>query len=267
MSLISVDLDATWNEPTGTVTLAVTVIDGSPMAAHSWSLVRSDVLGSADVRVQDGQDLSGDGITGTYLMVVTDHECALAGLVTYTLRVEDETMNVGYAEASVTPDTARRWLTFPVLPQYSLELPPVGGVEIDHEPRDRYFEPIDRDEFLPVYGAFGSRRGRLGILAPDFDTAVEIVNAYKRIRTALLRLPDPAGASMYHSLARINLRKYTDRAHEWLISGEYRQVPRPSGPLLGTLGWSYADTTALGETYSASAVTFPTYVDRTLGVS
>lgn len=250
---MSLTITATFDEPTGSVDLVAT--SGVDHAAGDYVLTRTDARGTATVRTQAGLGFSGGQL------ILNDAECALGGLVTYQITAASET-----ATDSLTPETDREWLTFPIFPQLSIEAPKVGGYETSWEPRDVWFDVLDRDDRVPVFGQFGIRQGHFSFLAPDYDTALAVVAAYKRIRVAYLRLPDPPAASMYHTVERLTVRRFRSTA-SWLIEGLYREVARPSGDLLGTLGWTFDDITALGQSFDELSVTFPTFNDMTAGVS
>lgn len=260
MSINDISLTATFDTDLDIVTLDAVIEDGSPTPVnHAWSITRTDALGTATVRTVDGQAFSED--SGTYTLTITDHECALAGLVTYTLTATDEGDNTWTAEDSLTPSTTRSWLTFPLLPQYSLELPYVGGYEASWQPAGDVLDILDRDDPIPLPGPFGLRRGPFSILVPDFATGIAIVSAYSRLKRAQLRVPDPVRASMYHVVTGVTLRRHAAQTDEWVVSGTYREVASPAGYRMGTLGWSYEDVTALAIPYADLEGTFPTYAD------
>lgn len=265
MSIAGVYLGAAFNEALGIATISAIVYDGAPEASHFWSLVRTDANGTRTVRLPDGYTLIGDSGSGTYSLNVTDHELALSGLVTYTFVVEGETGGPWERTASFTPSTERKWLTFPILPQYSLELPEVGDYGTAWEPRDTILDIIDRDDPLPVFGRFGLRSGTFSILAPDYAAGLAIVTAYKRIRIAMLRVPDPAAVTMYHTVTNLSMRRHAPQAAEWVVEGDYREVASPTGPQMGTLGWAWEDVTALGLTWDELRLTYDTWADLTLG--
>lgn len=246
---MTLTLSATFDPVTAAVELdAASSVDH---AYGDYTLTRTDARGTATVRT-----LNGYGFTSGHLLV-TDGECALGGLVTYQITAGAET-----ATDSVTPEGANEWLTFPLYPNLSRELGPVGSFETRYEPRDTWHEVIDRDDAVPTFGPFGQRAGTFQILCDTYADAIDIIEAYRKIRIAYLRIPEPAAASMYHAIERATIRKV---GTAWLLEGTYREMARPAGDLIGTLGWTFDDITALGQTFDELLVTFPTFNDMTAG--
>lgn len=241
-------IDATFHEANGTVELT---IDGATADAGDWTLIRTDVNGTVSVRVYADLDLT-DPLT------VTDHECALAGPITYTVTADAET-----ATASVTPVTTRTWLSFPIYPNYNIALLLGAAFEALYAPAHTVHEPLDRDDPVVVDGVFGLSAGRFEILTDTQADAAAIVAAYRRIRLAQLRV-GATGQSLYHKVRGLGIVS-VGRSAQRIVRGEFIEVGRPAGALVGTLGWTYGDTTALGLTYATAGEVFPTYADRTAG--
>lgn len=264
MSINDLTLSATFDEANGLIQLVADIGDGSPTETeHAFTLTRTDATGTTSVRQLEGQT-SIAVAAGEYRITVPDHEHALAGLVTYTIRVYDETTNVWTASASLTVSTEREWLTFPILPQYSLELLSVGRYKGAWKPRAELMEIIDRDDPIPILRAFGTRAGSYGVIADTYADALAIADAIKRFRRAQLRLPSPVAASMYHTVTGIDIEQLDD-THRWLVVIEYTETASPTGYRKGTAGWSYGAATATGRTYADSTVLHSSYADRTAG--
>lgn len=246
-------LTATFDEPTGTVALQAT--SDTDHTYGNWGIVRSDANGSATVRTQEDLDFSSGELN------VIDNEPALAGLVAYTIVAGGET-----ASASIDAHTARTWLKFPIMPHLSIELAALSAnYDGSYSPTDNVYQPLDRDDPIIVFGAFGMRSGSFEVLCNDYETALAIVNAYRATRVAMLQVPAPAQASMYHAVSRVSLRPFAPRTTRWLVTGEYLEVARPVGPVLGTLGWSYTDVATDYTTYLDVIAAFDTYNDLTVG--
>lgn len=250
---MSLTLTAVFDEPTGTVELQAT--SDTDHAYGAWDIVRSDANGSATVRTQEGLGFSSG------VLNVIDNEPALAGLVSYTIVAAAET-----AAASIMASTVRTWLKYPIKPHLSIEIGTLSATyEGAYTPEDNVFTPLDRDDPIIVFGAFGLRSGRFEVLCDTYEQALTIVNAYKATRVALLQAPAPSQVSMYHAVRRLALRPFAPLSTRWVISGEYIEVARPVGPVLGTLGWAYTDVAADYTTYLDLIVAFDTYNDVTVG--
>lgn len=250
---MSLTLTATFDEATGTVYLNAT--SGVDHTYGNYTLVRNDATGSAVVRTQEDLDFSSGELD------VIDNEPALSGLVTYTMVAAGET-----AVASIIATTARTWLKFPIMPHLSVELTALSAsYEGSLNPSDEVFTPLDRDDPIIVFGAFGTRSGRFEVRCDSYADAMDIIEAYRMTRIALLQVPDPAQASMYHTVRNISLRLLAPRTTQWVVAGQYLETGRPSGPVLGTLGWSYTDVAATYASYDVLQATYATYSDLTIG--
>lgn len=250
---MTLTLAATFDADTDTVQIAAT--SSTDHAWGAYALTRSDANGTAAVRTQESLGFSSGELN------LIDHEAALAGLVTYTISAGGET-----ATAAVMPTSDRTWLRFPIMPHLSLILPKLStNYDGSYEPNDNLFTPLDRDEPIIVFGSFGLREGTFEIMCATHEQALEIVNAYRQTRVAQLLVPDPTTVSMYHTVSRLSVRKYAPLTTTWLIEGRYSEVGRPSGPVLGTLGWSYADVATDHTDYDELISSYATYNDLVVG--
>lgn len=245
---MALGITATFVDATGTAQITIT---GETADAGDWVVLRTDRFGTAQVRTQAGLDL-------TAPTVLADSEVALSGPVTYTV-----TVGASSESASLTPVSSHAWLGFPLQPNYNVQLPAVGSdFEQTYTPADEVLQPFDSDVPVIITGKFGMRAGRFSILVDDDDAANAIVAAYRRIRVAHLRT---ANQSLYHVASEYTIAPASPRAAQRIVRGRYTERQSPIGDLLGTLGWTYALTTALGNTYAEIPAVFPTYADRSTG--
>lgn len=240
-------ISATFDDDTGSVELTLT---GATAVAGEWTVTRTDANGSATVRVYADLDL-------TNPTVISDYECALAGSLAYTATAGVET-----ASTSLSVESTHAWLGFPIYPNYNIPLVLGSDFEKAYAPALTVHAPLDRDDPVVIDGRFGFAAGRLSILVDDDVEANAIVAAYRRVRTAHLR----AGTrSVYHKARALGIAGAAARSAQCIVRGEYIEVARPIGDLVGSLGWTFGDTTALGVTFASVADVFPTFADRTAG--
>lgn len=231
-------------------------VAGAP--AGALTITRSDTNGAGPVRLLEGQTPSAG------VLIVTDYEPALSGLLTYTL--------VDSIGAVVTQSTAlvgvtRPWLGVPVLPQLGRQVPfLMDDYGADQDSRGAVHEVIGRIDAVPTLGPLGSRRGSLSVFAPDHAEARSIAAVYSRGQVVHLRQTQP-GLDMYHVATGVGSRpeQHTAGGWRWRVTITYREVARPTGPLLGGLGWDYTQLAGDFADYASARASFLDYADLKVG--
>ena len=245
-------ITATPAPATASVTLQVT---GALPATSPVAITRTDSNGVNPVRLKDGQVPSG----GT--LIIVDAEAALAGLIRYDVR--DTGTNTASASFTWTATGPR---VAPVqLPQLSAVPLEVIGYSASRTGVAQVHQVIDGQP-VPEYFSGRQRQGQLTFLAASHPDALA-VEAALNARVFLLRQRDQVGLDLYAAATDIRVlpEELLVGGWVWTVEASYQEVRRPTLPLLGTAGWSYADVTAGHASYSVVASSWATYATLAVG--
>lgn len=228
------------------------------------SLTRSDSNGTRPVRLFEGQGLS-DGV-----LVTVDPEPALVGLVTYTAVVRDTVGNVDvtvHASASLDGLVRRSRIAPASLPARGewYELTP--GLTLGRESTTTVAQVINRSDPLVTLGAQTLRSGTLRVFATDYAMGAALEAVFNTGEIVFLRQPDHAGLDMYVVGTRTSLELQPELTspRRWILSVDYIEVAPPTTALRGSLGWTFAASTARNATFDASRQEFPTFLALLIG--
>lgn len=200
-----------------------------PGELGTTQVVRSDANGTAPVRLREGQEPI-DGV-----MVATDYEAALTGPLTYT--VTDGLGGVAVASTTLAGVTSP-WLSVPVLPQLGIRVAAVlDDYTSGYEARGVLHTVIDRPDRVPTLAPLSTRSGRFTVLCGSHQDAVTVAAVYNRGQVVHLRQPTHGGMDAYHVATGVDVSPDGPR---WLVSVQWAEVARPTGPLLGGIGWDWA---------------------------
>ncbi|GAA4627264.1 hypothetical protein [Cellulomonas oligotrophica] len=227
------------------------------------SLTRADVNGRAAVRRLAGQDIEGGSL------IVSDYEPALTGLVVYEALVRDT--DAGTDELVSASVDLTGMLSVPVLapatlPQHGRRPLMVTNVyEASRRSLATVHEVVGRPDPLVTLGRLRTREGSFEVLVRDYPSAVELLQVYERGEVVLLRDPTVPGVDMYHVVAgRLRL---SPSGRRWVLQVDYVEVARPTGPLLGGLGWTFDEAFEQLASFDVARAAFPSFNDYTVGPS
>lgn len=250
----------TFDSPDDTFTLWMDYLRVEEVVSNTGllvSLTRSDDNGTASVRLFEGQGLSGG------LLVANDYEASLVGLVTYTAVVATNGNQQETATAAFTDlGTQRAVLAPSTMPQY-LQMPRlITGFEGTRTSRTTVHEVVNREDPLVILGPLGTRRGNLDIYVDEYALGRALEDVYARGEIVLLRQPFDRGLDMYHVAQSTSLGR--DQT-AWRLSVTYVETKAPTGPLLGSLGWTFDQAATSYPTFAAARTAFPTFNQYTTG--
>lgn len=247
---MSLTLSATAQPSTASVLLEVSA------TGTVTEIMRADANGTAPVRVLAGQ------LPDTGTIIATDYEAALTGLITYT--VTDGTTT---ATDSATLDLGVPWLFVPVVPNYSAQVEMVTGYTAERASTSSVHVVINRPDPVVTVGRLGYRRGTLSVWCADYAAVREVLSVYERGQVVMLRQPTFPGLDLYHVATGVTAEPYPDETatRRWTVSVEFVEVARPTAPLAGSLGWSFADVTSGWSTFAALVSEFEDFDALTVG--
>lgn len=221
------------------------------------SLTRTDANGVQTVRLLSGQALSNGSL------VVTDHEAALVGDVTYTFRSGTNAL------ASVTTSLAGAATTLApsVFPQFGITDVFVTGYDAQRESGTRVHEVIGRSDPVARIGAMKTRRGTLSVWCEDYAGTQSVLDVYARGEVVLLRQPNHAGLDLYHVTTGVRQGAYDSEFKRWRLDVDFIEVASPLGPLLGTVGWTWDNVAQTFATWDDAQAFFATWNELQIGTT
>lgn len=193
---------------------------------------RTDVNGTSVVVREGpaGQDTT--GVTGSGVMTVTDYECAVQGVPSYT--VTDG--NAGTATTTVTPTApAGVWLTVPlkgdpvtpVAPPYvSVSL--VTEWDESGDSSGTIHKVIGRSDPATNPGPLSLRTGTMKLWCATYAAATAIRAMLANGDTAQLRQPDYPGMDLYFVATRVRVSpEDVTPTQRWSATVDYTEVLAP----------------------------------------
>lgn len=255
---MSVTLTATPDPVLGSVLVQVVATAGETMAG----LTRTDGNGTASVRLLAGQDLAGGSLT------VQDNEAALIGPVTYTFTDADDVQTITTTTFDGTAPGS--WITVPVMPGYSFRLA-LEPLDLDGRKTSSttVHDVIGRPYPALTLGRLASIRGRLQLFALTWRDARAIADAYNRGVVVMLRQDAHDGMDLYHVAQEVRLfpSPETTSPRRFLVEVDYVGAPRPSGVLLGTVGWDFDGVTDTYPDFDTVRDSYASFADLTAGAA
>jgi hypothetical protein len=253
-------------------------IDNPAPSATITGVIRTDINGTAAVRVENGKFPN-----AAVSFDVFDYEYSfIADTTPITYAVYAGTAIV--ATVTVTPaitQAARLYLTCPLHPSLSLIL--AGGLTAEQtyvtthterrETGTSMHRVVGRPDPIPVLRGLNFASGTMEFSCPSLDAAQDLVAVLAHGEVFMLRHSDPLSLDMYFTVAGTDLTHgdttristTTGRTERrWTVAVQFDRVARPSGNLAPTAGWTYEDLVPYG-TYAALQGPFPTYGDLVVG--
>lgn len=236
----------------------ISITPNTSTGSHQLSIVptgtvtriqRTDGNGSYDVRTLPGV-LPWTVASGT--LILDDYEAA-TGSATYTVTTSADTAT---AAASLTLDAI--WLGVPVTPQFSAKVDAVLDYSTGLDSRAVVLEPDGSPFAVVVTRSASSRRGSMELFAGDYPAALALLRLVGRGQVVLLRQSTHAGMDMFFVGQSADLKTLvTDRgSSRFSVQVQYIEVPRPTAPLSGALGWTWGE---LKNTYATWGDVFAAY--------
>lgn len=240
-----------------TPALSLIRIDLEPVggATSVFALTRTDVNGTAQVRLLEGQEIT-DGS-----LITEDYEAALTGPITYSLVYA----NGQRASASTALDVEGTFLAPSVLPQFGVSDLFITGYDASRETNSTAHAVIGREDPVVRIGAVRSRRGTLTIWASDYAAMRSVLDVYRRGEVVLLRQAEHAGLDLFHVALSVREGAYDERFKRWRLDVDFTEVRSPDGPLLGSVGWTWDDVAANFATWDDVTDFFATWNDLQIG--
>jgi len=228
------------------------------------SLVRSDANGTRSVRRYEGQELSAG------VLVTTDPEAALIGLVKYTAKVLDNLANKTItvdATADFNGSVTRSRIAPASLPSQGGWYDLATGLSIGRATTSAVAQVINRPDPLVTLGSQTLRSGTVSIFCDTFETGMALERVFNLGEVVLLRQPDYMGLDMYLVGTRtsLDLQEEVTDPRRWVLSVDYTEVAAPTTPLRGSIGWTIAESYARNATLAASRAEFPTVLSLLVG--
>lgn len=244
----------------------VDLVDEVADARRVIGLTRSDRNGARDVREVAGVRME----DGTYL--VTDHEAALDGLVTYTVAtqridVPDPAPTTEVATTSTRLAVPGNRFTQVTTPRISGAPPMVMTYEAAQQSSGTVHDVIDRADPLVTRGVLRLRRGRLTAWWPTYEVALEFSHVFDAGVEVLWRQDTHAGLDMYLLAENVRTRPYDERTktRRWAVEVDYVEVAFPTAPIAGDAAWNFRAGAQRNATFWDDLREFPTFADRLNG--
>lgn len=244
----------------------VDLVDELTDARRVVGLTRSDDNGARDVRAVAGVRME----DGTYL--VTDHEAALDGLVTYTVAtqrvdVPDPSTTTEVATASVRLDVAGNRFTQVITPRLTAASKLVETYAADRASSGTVHDVIDRADPLVTKGVLRLRRGRMTVWSPTFEDATALASLFEAGDEVLWRQDEYSGLDMYFTAANVSVRPYDANTdpRRWAVELDYVEVAFPTAPIAGDEAWNFRAGALRNATFWDDLREFPTFADRLNG--
>jgi hypothetical protein len=241
----------------------LTITPNAATGSHQLSIVptgtvtriqRTDANGSYDVRTLTGQ-LPWTVAQGT--LTLDDYEAA-NGSATYTVTTAADVVT---AVAVLT--LAKVWLGVPVTPQFSAQVDAVLDYGAGLDSRATVLEPDGSPFAVVVTRSASSRRGNLELFAGDYPAALALLRLVGRGQVVLLRQSQHAGMDMFFvaTSADIKALVVAQGDSRFSVKVSYIEVPRPTSPLSGALGWTWAELKNTYATWGDVFADFATWGD------
>lgn len=244
----------------------VDLVDELTDARRVVGLTRSDNNGARDVRAVEGVRME----DGTYL--VTDHEAALGGLVTYTVAtqrvdVPDPSSTTEVATAATRLDVAGNRFTQVVTPRLAESARMVETYDAGQVSSGTVHEVIDRADPLVTKGALRRRRGRMTVWHQTYEDAERFTHLFDSGDEVLWRQATHRGLDMYLIADNVSTRPYDARTkvRRWAVELDYVEVAFPTAPIAGDAGWNFRAGALRNATFWDDLREFPTFSDRLNG--
>lgn len=222
------------------------------------SIYRTDVNGTAQVRTLLGVLPSDpDDLVNVY-----DQEAALAGEVSYEI-----TSSVTVYTVAATMEGAQPWLTVVLDPKQASAVPLVLNYNGGRQASSTVHEIVGRTDPLVTLGVLRTRQGMLEFWCPDHATVRTLERLYAKNMVMLLREPLHPGMDLYHVPTGTDISPLSieGRLTRWGLRVNYIEVKRPSGNVLGTLGWDYDDVAASYPDYASLLAVYEDYEGLEIG--
>lgn len=175
---------------------------------------------------------------------------------------------IAYVNAGPSPTTLPH-LGNVQLPQLRAIPEVVTGYTSSRDSRTTIHRPIGRPDPLAVLGPSLMREGRLETFHRTYESArdLEAVLAAKPGSMVLLRQPTHPGMDMYFIPTRVTIdpRDLARDGWLWRVSCDYVETRSPNLPLLGQVGWSWADLAAAASSWATVRDTYDTWGDVLTG--
>lgn len=228
------------------------------------TLTRSDDNGTRSVRLYEGQGLS-DGV-----LVTTDPEPALTGLVSYTAVVHNSTSGTDTtvnASATLAGSVGRSRLAPASVPSQGQWFDYALDLSMSRDTTSVVTQVINRPDPLVTLGSQTLRSGTLTVYTPDYQSGAALEAVFNRGEVVFMRQPDYPGLDMYLVGTRTSLTPQVrvGKPAVWTLAVDYTEVTAPTTPLRGSLGWTIAESLARNATLAASRAEFPTVLDLLIG--
>jgi len=235
----------------------VLTITGAP--AGAVSIVRTDVNGTAPVRLRTGQE----PIAGT--LIVTDYEAALVGTLLYVWT--DALGATGAVSTSLDLEGTPARIAHAQLPAMRTTPEYVTGYGASRTSATVVHWPADRGDPVVMTRPARTREGSLTAFYRSHAEAAAGAAVLTPGRFLHLRQADHAGLDMHFAVLDSTVEPLELLAAGWVwsVAAQFVEVKSPNVPLLGAAGWTYADLTAASTSYSAVRVEFDTYADLIVG--
>lgn len=219
---------------------------------HVISVYRTDANGTAQVRTFSGLLPSATGAP----VNIIDQEAALVGEVSYEVTTNEATYT-----ASASVGTSQPWLGPVFYQNLATPLRMVYAYDAARDAQTTVHEIIGRPDPLATIGALNTRQGFVEYWCATHAEARALERIYERRMAMLLRQADHEGMDLYHlpTGTRIDPLNTEGAATRWSLRVNYVEVKRPTGDLLGTLGWDYDAVLATYADYTAVMLAFEDY--------
>ena len=244
----------------------VDVVDELDDVRRVIGLTRSDGNGARDVREVAGVRME-DGT-----LILTDHEAALTGLITYTVAtqridVPDPSTTTEVATASTRLDVAGNRFTQVVMPRLTESARLVETYTAEQASSGVVHDVIDRADPLETKGPLRRRRGRMVVWFETYELALEFTHLFDAGQDVLWRQSEYSGLDMYFTARNVGTAIYDARTNprRWNVSLDYVEKAFPTAPVAGDAVWNYRAGALRNATYWDDLREFPTYADRLNG--
>lgn len=239
----------------------------APFAA--LTITRTDANGVGPVRMLPDQGPAAGVLT------VRDYEPALTGPTRYDVR---DQLGVTTTAATAAGDltVTAPVLHVPTLPALRVMLTPPGlvGYQAERDNAAALHDVIGRADPIVTIGPLGLRAGTLRVITTTHTDARALEALAARGEILMLRQSDHAGLDGY--LMVRSTRVQPDQlvaspagvtGWTWSVDLAFVEVARPSGPLLGSTGWTFGAVAATFATLADILPAYPTLDTLTVGPS
>lgn len=227
---------------------------------------RSDANGARDVRETDGVRM----VDGT--LILTDHEAALTGLITYTVAtqridVPDPSDTTEVATASTRLDVPGNRFTQVVTPRLTASALLVETYDAGQASSSVVHDVIDRRDPVETKGVLRTRRGRMTVWWQTYEAALAFTHLFDSGDAVLWRQDEYAGLDMYFTGQSVTTRPYAERTdpRRWAVELDYVEGAYPTASIAGDAAWNYLSGAQRNSTYWDDLAEFATYADRRNG--